>query len=91
MGAPQIARKRHKCVVEPEHPLAQAEADRDGSGVVPPEVAGAQREEPAVLGFRAEMEIDDGLAQLATWMAGQEADDRVDAAMDELRRRGLER
>ena len=25
------------------------------------------------------------------WLAGQEADDRVDQAMDELRRRGLER
>jgi dTDP-L-rhamnose 4-epimerase len=44
-----------------------------------------------VLGFRAETPIDIGLAELATWMAGQEADDRVDAAMDELRRRGLER
>ena len=43
------------------------------------------------LGFRAEVAIDDGLAELATWMAGQEADDRVDQAMDELRRRGLER
>ena len=43
------------------------------------------------LGFRAEVAIDDGLAELATWMAGQEADDRVDQAMDELRNRGLER
>ena len=43
------------------------------------------------LGFRAEVAIDDGLAELATWMADQEADDRVDQAMDELRRRGLER
>ena len=28
------------------------------------------------------LKIDDGLAELATWMAGQEADDRVDQAMD---------
>jgi hypothetical protein len=31
------------------------------------------------------------LAELAAWLADQEAEDRVDEAMEELRRRGLER
>ena len=44
-----------------------------------------------LLGFRAEVEVGSGLGQLATWLAGQEADDRVEQAMDELRQRGLER
>lgn len=44
-----------------------------------------------LLGFRAEVRVADGLAELAGWLAEQEAEDRVDAAMDELRRRGLER
>jgi len=44
-----------------------------------------------LLGVRAEMEVGTGLGQLAEWLAGQEADDRVDEAMAELRRRGLER
>ena len=44
-----------------------------------------------VLGFHAEVAVDDGLAQLAGWMAEQEADDRVEQAMEELRQRGLER
>ena len=44
-----------------------------------------------VLGFRAEVEVAHGLGELAQWLSGQEAVDRVDQAMDELRRRGLER
>ena len=44
-----------------------------------------------VLGFRAERELDEGLRELAGWLAGQEADDNVDAALAELRRRGLAR
>jgi hypothetical protein len=37
------------------------------------------------------MEVGNGLGQLAEWLAGQEADDRVEQAMEELRQRGLER
>ena len=44
-----------------------------------------------LLDFRAEMEVGTGLGQLAAWLAGQEADDRVEQAMAELRQRGLER
>ncbi|MGA0121957.1 MAG: NAD-dependent epimerase/dehydratase family protein [Gaiellales bacterium] len=43
------------------------------------------------LGFAAEVELSEGLADLAGWMAEQKAEDRVDQAMAELRRRGLER
>ncbi len=44
-----------------------------------------------LLDFRAEVEVTAGLGELATWLADQEADDRVDQAMQELRQRGLER
>ena len=44
-----------------------------------------------LLDFRAAMEVGTGLGQLAEWLAGQEADDRVEQAMEELRQRGLER
>ena len=42
-----------------------------------------------VLGFRAEREFRDGLAELAAWVGEQEAVDRVDEARGELERRGL--
>ena len=41
------------------------------------------------LGYSAEVELDDGIAGLAGWLAGQTAEDRVDAAAAELARRGL--
>ena len=41
------------------------------------------------LGFRAEMDFDEGLAQLAEWVASQEANDRVDEARAELESKGL--
>ena len=44
-----------------------------------------------LLDFRADVDVKAGLGELATWLADQEADDRVDEAMDELRQRGLER
>jgi dTDP-L-rhamnose 4-epimerase len=44
-----------------------------------------------LLDFRADVDVKTGLGELATWLADQEADDRVDEAMDELRQRGLER
>ena len=41
------------------------------------------------LGFRAEKDFDEGLAELAEWVASQTADDRVDQARAELEARGL--
>ena len=42
-----------------------------------------------VLGFRAEKDFDEGLAELAEWVASQTADDRVDQARAELEAKGL--
>jgi dTDP-L-rhamnose 4-epimerase len=41
------------------------------------------------LGFRAEKDFDEGLAELAEWVAEQEATDRVDQARAELEAKGL--
>jgi dTDP-L-rhamnose 4-epimerase len=43
------------------------------------------------LGFEPQVELDDGLAEIAAWLDGQIAVDRVDAAAEELTRRGLAR
>jgi dTDP-L-rhamnose 4-epimerase len=43
----------------------------------------------AKLGFQAQRDFDEGLAELAEWVARQEADDRVDQARAELEARGL--
>ena len=43
------------------------------------------------LGFEPQVELDDGLAQLAEWLEGQVATDRVDDATAELNARGLTR
>ena len=42
-----------------------------------------------VLGYAPAVSLDDGLAELAAWLEGQVADDRVDAARGELAARGL--
>jgi dTDP-L-rhamnose 4-epimerase len=42
-----------------------------------------------LLGFEPKRSFDDSLGELAEWVAGQHADDRVDAAAAELRARGL--
>jgi len=42
-----------------------------------------------VLGFRARKDFDEGLAELAEWVAQQTADDRVDEARAELEAKGL--
>ena len=42
-----------------------------------------------VLGYEPQVELRDGLEELADWLAGQSAEDRVDAAKAELERRGL--
>jgi dTDP-L-rhamnose 4-epimerase len=41
------------------------------------------------LGYEPAVELEDGIAELAGWLEGQTAEDRVDAAADELVRRGL--
>jgi hypothetical protein len=43
------------------------------------------------LGYVPEVELADGMAELAAWLEGQTAEDRVDAAAAELTRRGLAR
>jgi dTDP-L-rhamnose 4-epimerase len=41
------------------------------------------------LGYEPQVSFEDGLAELAAWLEGRVADDRVDAATGELARRGL--
>jgi dTDP-L-rhamnose 4-epimerase len=43
----------------------------------------------ATLGFHAQTDFDEGLAELAGWVASQTADDRVDQARAELEAKGL--
>ena len=42
-----------------------------------------------VLGYAPGVSLDDGLVELAQWLEGRDADDRVDAARSELATRGL--
>jgi dTDP-L-rhamnose 4-epimerase len=42
-----------------------------------------------VLGFRADKDFDEGLSELAEWVASQTADDRVEEARAELEAKGL--
>jgi dTDP-L-rhamnose 4-epimerase len=42
-----------------------------------------------LLGFEPEVSLEDGIAGLVDWLAGQTADDRVESAQLELRTRGL--
>jgi dTDP-L-rhamnose 4-epimerase len=43
------------------------------------------------LGFAPQVRLEDGIAELADWLGGQSADDRIDEATAELARRGLTR
>jgi dTDP-L-rhamnose 4-epimerase len=43
----------------------------------------------SVLGYQPQVQLDDGLEELADWLEGQEATDRVDQARAELAARGL--
>ena len=45
----------------------------------------------SLLGFRAAVALDKGMAELVKWLADQEAEDRVDTATGELVSRGLAR
>jgi dTDP-L-rhamnose 4-epimerase len=42
-----------------------------------------------ILGYEPEVELQDGIAELATWLEGRVATDRVDDAAGELAARGL--
>ena len=41
------------------------------------------------VGYEPQVSLDEGMADLAAWLEGQVADDRVDQARQELSRRGL--
>ena len=41
------------------------------------------------LGFKAQVRLEDGIGELVGWLAGQEAEDRIDVATSELASRGL--
>ena len=41
------------------------------------------------LGFKARVRLEDGIGELVGWLAGQEAEDRIDVATSELASRGL--
>jgi dTDP-L-rhamnose 4-epimerase len=43
------------------------------------------------LGFEAEVQLEDGMAELAQWLDGQQATDRFEEAAEELTQRGLTR
>ena len=43
----------------------------------------------ALLGYKPQVALEDGMAELAEWLSTQTAVDRVEAAQDELARRGL--
>ena len=43
------------------------------------------------LGFEPQVQLEDGIAELAGWLGGQTAEDRIDEATAELARRGLTR
>jgi dTDP-L-rhamnose 4-epimerase len=81
-----------------------ADALADGLGVpVEPEITGQYRAgdirhcyastrlAEELLGFKAQVTLERGMAELIAWLAGQEADDRVVAAAGELAAWGLTR
>jgi len=43
----------------------------------------------SALGYQPQVQLDDGLEELANWLEGQEATDKVDQARAELAARGL--
>ena len=81
--------------------VAQALARAMGREDIEPEVTGKSRigdirhcfcdgsKAAEKLGFDAEKDFEEGLSQLAEWVASQTADDRVDQARAELESRGL--
>jgi dTDP-L-rhamnose 4-epimerase len=81
--------------------VARRQAAAMGRPDLEPEIAGKARagdirhcipdleKARAVLGYRAQEDFDEGLAELAEWVARQEAEDRVVEARKELEMRGL--
>src|SRR5919201_2454119 len=96
--AVNIASGRSASILEIAQALAQV-LDKD----IAPELPGTYRAGDTrhcfaevtlareLLGFEAEIDRDEGLAELAQWLATQTADDRFDRAADELAERGLTR
>jgi dTDP-L-rhamnose 4-epimerase len=86
-----------RSVSEVAHELARAMGRED----IHPEITGKSRtgdirhcfcdgtKAAEQLGFRAEMDFQEGLAELAEWVASQTAEDKVDQARAELEARGL--
>lgn len=83
--------------------VAEEMAKALGIDDLPPEITGKSRtgdirhcfaditRSGEVLGYRPEVELQDGMEELVEWMLGQQAFDRVDDAAAELVRRGLAR
>jgi dTDP-L-rhamnose 4-epimerase len=81
--------------------IARRLADILGKQHIEPEVTGEYRmgdirhcfadvgKAARMLGFEPAVSLEDGMRELAEWLEGQVADDRVDQARDELRSRGL--
>jgi dTDP-L-rhamnose 4-epimerase len=81
--------------------IAERMATALGKGYVAPEITGKYRvgdirhcvaditRARDVLGYAPQVQLEDGLVELAEWLEGQTAADRVDAASAELAARGL--
>jgi dTDP-L-rhamnose 4-epimerase len=92
-----IGSGRDRSVTEVAQELARAMGKND----IRPEIVGKTRigdirhcfcdgtKSAETLGFRAQKDFGEGLAELAEWVALQTADDRVDQARAELEARGL--
>jgi dTDP-L-rhamnose 4-epimerase len=96
-GTFNIGSGRDRSVTEVAEELAKAMGKND----ISPQTVGKSRvgdirhcfcdgtKSAEVLGFRAAKDFQEGLAELAEWVALQTADDRVDQARAELEARGL--
>src|SRR5205807_7131314 len=92
-----IGSGRHYTIVE----LAERIASVMGRGYIEPEITGKYRigdvrhcfadisRASGVLGYKPEVELEDGLEELVEWLEGQQAVDRVEQASAELSARGL--
>jgi dTDP-L-rhamnose 4-epimerase len=92
-----IGSGRDRSVTEVAEELARAMGRND----ISPQIVGKTRigdirhcfcdgtKSAEVLSFRAQKDFQEGLAELAEWVAVQTADDRVDEARAELEARGL--
>jgi dTDP-L-rhamnose 4-epimerase len=96
-GAINVATGRHVEIVELAHELARALGRDDLDPELPGEFRagdirhclGATDRARELLGFEAEVELVEGLPELAEWVAAQAITDRADQALAELRARRL--